>query len=97
MNDDGFELSEELAPYWVAPANDVLPSERDEVVDPVLGIPTKDLRLVDSYFHELAMEAALDPRPNTPEEQAIDDALLARARERMTISPDELRALRRRR
>jgi len=96
MSDNGSEASEEHAAHWIAPANDVLPAPRDEVVDPVLGIPIKDLRLVDSYFHELAMEAALDPRPNTPAEQAIDDELLVRARERMTMSPDEVRALRRR-
>lgn len=50
------------------------------------------LDLLDAYNHEQAMIASEDPRPCTPEEQADVDELMARAREVMKKSPDEIRA-----
>ncbi len=64
-------------------------------VDPDLGIPAKDLRLFDAYFHELGVLAAEDPRPNSPEEQAAIDELYAQTLETMSKSPEELRVERR--
>ncbi len=66
--------------------------EAPDDLDPDLGIPIKDLNLVDAYFHELGIQAAEDRRPNTPEEQALDDALFARMKETMTKSPEQVRA-----
>ena len=52
--------------------------------------------MVDAFLHELAMEAALDPRPPTAAElEAIDD-LGARAERLKTMTPEELEAERER-
>ncbi len=40
-------------------------------VDPVLGVSEADLNLLDAFYHQLALDAAADPRPNTPEEDAV--------------------------
>ena len=61
-------------------------------LDPELGIPVKDLNLFNAYWHELAVMASEDPRPNTPEEQAADDELYAKCLEAMSKSPAEVRA-----
>lgn len=66
------------------------PGEDD--IDPDLGIPVKDLNLFNGYWHELAVMASEDPRPNTPEEQAADDELYARCLETLSRSPAEVRA-----
>jgi hypothetical protein len=65
-------------------------------VDPVLGVSEADLNLLDAFYHQLALDAAADPRPSTPEEDADDEWLMERARQRMSMSPDEVRAQRER-
>ena len=61
-------------------------------IDPALGIPVRDLNLFNAYWHELAVIASEDPRPNTPEEQAADDELYAKCLETLSKSPAEVRA-----
>lgn len=46
----------------------------------------QDERMLDAFFHEIALEASNDPTPNTPDEQAEDDALMAWA-ERLIATP----------
>ena len=65
-------------------------------VDPVLGISETDLDVLDELNHQLALDAAEDPRPNTPEEDADVEWLMNRARQRMSMSPAEVRAQRER-
>ncbi len=67
----------------VAPASDV--------VDPVIGIGEGDIRMVDAFFHELALDASLDPRPPTAEEQAANTRIAAEIERVKAMSPDELR------
>jgi hypothetical protein len=67
-----------------------------EGVDPVLGVSETDLELLDALNHQLALEASTDPRPNTPEEDADVEWLMNRARQRMSMSPSEVRAQRER-
>ncbi len=63
----------------------------------VLGVSEADIRLVDAYYHELALEASNDPSPLTREEQ-IADAEWAESFARLkAMTPDELRAERARR
>ncbi len=74
-------------------ANDEASREQTvEEIDPDLGIPVKDLNLFNAYWHELAVLASEDPRPNTPEDQAADDELHAKCLETMSKSPAEVRA-----
>jgi len=62
----------------------------DEDVDPVFGLTTGELRMVDAFFYELAIEAANDPRPPTADElEAIDD-LRMRAERLKAMTPEEL-------
>ncbi len=72
--------------------------ENDLIVEPALDEATSDLdqfddveerneQMLDAFFHELALEASNDPTPNTPEEQAEDDALMAWAERLMATTP----------
>lgn len=65
-------------------------------VDPALAVSEADLNLLDAFYHQLALAAAADPRPSTPEEDADVEWLMDRARQRMSISPAEVRAQRER-
>jgi hypothetical protein len=67
-----------------------------EGVDPVLGVSEADLDLLDAFYHQLALDASQDPRPNTPEEDADDEWLMDRARKRMSMSRAEVCAQRER-
>jgi len=64
--------------------------------DPVLGVSETELELLDALNHQLALDASEDPRPNTPEEDADVEWLMNRARQRMSMSPAEVRAQRER-
>lgn len=76
---------------------DVLgPAMADEEIDPVFGLTPGELRMVDAFFYELAMDAANDPRPPTAAEvEAIAD-LRARADHLKAMTPEELEAERER-
>lgn len=64
----------------------------DDEIDPVLGVAAGELRIVDAFFHELAVDAALDPRPPTAAEQVAIDDLRARFERLKAMSPEELDA-----
>jgi hypothetical protein len=82
----------------VKTADEVAPAQPAAVVvAPTIGASEADLNLLDNLYHELALDAAEDPRPNTPEEDADDAWLMERARQRMAMSPAEVRAQRKRR
>lgn len=53
----------------------------------LISVEERDLRILDAFFHELAMDASNDPTPNTPEEQAEDDELMAWAQQLMATPP----------
>jgi len=76
------------------PTVGIIYEEQLSDLDPELGIDERELNLIDAVYHELAVDAANDPGPMTPEEQADVDWLIARARERMSGLPAEVRALR---
>jgi len=66
------------------------PPNRGEAIDPVFGLTEGELCIADAFFHELALEAARDPRPPTPEEQEAIDDLRERAERLKTMTPAEL-------
>ncbi len=66
-------------------------------IDVTTEIREEDLRLLDAYNHELAIEASEDPRPNTPEEDEDDAELLRRAQLTMSMTPEEVAIRRARR
>ena len=60
---------------WSTPTGERMPFEvgNDDATpdsDLLLAVEERDLRLLDAFFHELALDASNDPTPNTPEEQA---------------------------
>jgi hypothetical protein len=85
------------SPIEVKPVDEVAPaSPGADGVEPVLGVSEADLNLLDAFYHQLALDASQDPRPNTPEEDEDDAWLMERARQRMSMSPAEARAQRER-
>lgn len=71
------------------------PNDEDEI-DPVFGLTAAELRIADAFFYEVALEAARDPRPPTPEEQEAIDDLRQRAERLKAMTPEELDAERER-
>ncbi len=65
------------------------PVELDDEGDPVLGVTHGELRMVDAFFHELALDAAADPRSPTPAEQVAVDNLRARFERLKAMTPEE--------
>lgn len=80
----------------VAPIDETSAEQTADELDSDLAIPAKDLNVFNAYWHELAVIASEDPRPNTAEEQAADDELHAKCLETMSKSPAEVRAERER-
>src|SRR6185503_13559336 len=71
----------------VKPVNEVAPAPPGaDDVDPALGFSEADLNLLDAFYHQLALDASQDPRPNTPEEDEDDAWLMECARKRMSMS-----------
>ena len=71
-------------------------SNTDDEIDPVFGLTAGELRMVDAFLYEVAMEAAMDPRPPTADElEAIED-LRVRAERLKSMTPEELAAERER-
>src|SRR5262245_5213252 len=62
--------------------------------DPMLDIDERDLNVLDAYYHQLALDASADPRPNTAVEDEDDAWLVARARQRMSMTPEHVREMR---
>jgi hypothetical protein len=64
----------------------------DEAIDPTFGVTAGELRMADTFFYEVARDAAEDPRlPDTAERAAVDD-LRSRFERLKAMSPDELAA-----
>jgi len=60
-----------------------------DAIDPALDVTSAELRIVDAFFHELALEAAEDPSPPTPREQLAIDNLRARFERLQAMTPEE--------
>jgi predicted P-loop ATPase/GTPase len=56
--------------------------------DLVITVSEDDVRIVDAYYYELALDASKDPSPPTPEEQ-IELAKLAASFERLKAMTHE--------
>ncbi len=100
MTDDWSSPTGEYEPARIEPAKlrnrGPTPVEHDDEIDPVLGVTAGELRMVDAFFHELALEAAADPRPPTPAEQIAVDNLRARFERLKAMKPEEADAERER-
>jgi hypothetical protein len=71
------------------------PAANDDL-DPMLGVTSGELRIVDAFIHELALEAAEDPSPPTAEEQLAIDDLRERFERLQRMTPEEEEAERQR-
>lgn len=77
MNDDWTETTDEREPFANIPTQEYVPEDRDalpRVVD-LEGVSERDVRIVDAFFHELALEASEDPATPTLEEQDELDSI----------------------
>jgi hypothetical protein len=70
------------------PPNPATRGPGDEI-DPVFGVTSGELRIVDAFFYELALEAAEDPSPPTAEEQLAIDNLRSRFERLKAMTPEE--------
>jgi len=75
----------------------VAPPSLSDGVDLVLRISEGDVRIVDAYYDELALEASRDRSPPTPEEQVELDKLAASSERLKTMTRAEMLVLRARR
>ena len=74
-------------------ARDIEASARSsETSDLVLGVSDADIRLVDAFHHELALEASADKSPPTRAEQLANAELAASFERLKAMTPEELRA-----
>lgn len=85
-----------LVPRTVT-AEEASPDAPGDEVHPELGVPIKDLNVLDAYWYELGMLASEDPRPSTPEEQERAAATYQSLLDMMSRPPEEVRAERQRR
>ncbi len=67
-----------------------------DAIDPALDVSPAELRIVDAFFYELALEAAEDPSPPNPREQLAIDNLRARFERLQAMTPEEQEAERQR-
>ncbi len=67
-----------------------------DAIDPALEVSPAELRIVDAFFYELALEAAEDSSPPTPREQLAIDNLRARFARLQAMTPEEEEAERQR-
>ena len=79
-----------LPPIKAKVGEEAAPSGPDLIRD----VDERDLNLLDAFYHQLALDASADPRPNTAQEEEDDAWLLARARARMSMTPEQVRAMR---
>ena len=69
----------------------------NDEIDPVLGVSERDLRIVNAFYHELALDASQDPAPLTPRE-LVELGKLEESLSRVkSMSEEELLSLRARR
>ena len=97
MNDDSTGPTQQNSTAVAVTVTVSLDEVAGRSVDVTSGIREEDLRLLDAYNHELAIEASDDPRPNTAEEDEEDAELLRRAQLTMSMTPEEVAIRRARR
>ena len=68
-----------------------------EGADLVLGVSEADIRMVDAFFHEVALDASEDKSPLTPAELLADAESVAAFERLKAMTPEEQRAERARR
>jgi hypothetical protein len=95
MNDDWSTPTAEHQPMLVLAAADALPEDEQPDFAPVPIIAEGDLRILESYYAELALDAAKDPTPPGPEEQAEVDQIMEHLRWLKSATPDEVARVRR--
>jgi hypothetical protein len=79
-------------------ARDIDASARPaESADLVLGVSEADIRLVDAFYHEVALDASTDKAPPTRAERLANAESIAALARLRAMTPDELRAERARR
>ena len=91
------DLDEVTATTTPDVAREIDASVRSMEADLVLGVSEADIRLVDAFFHELALDASEDKSPPTRAEQLADAESIAALERLKAMTPDELRAERARR
>lgn len=77
MNDDWTEPTGEREPFADTPTQEHVLEGRDALARllDLEGVSEQDIRIVDAYFQELALEASEDDSPPTPAEQEDLDAI----------------------
>ncbi len=73
MHDDWTETTDEREPFANIPTQEYVPEDRGalpRVVD-LDGVSERDVRVVDAFFHGVALDASEDPSP--PGEGERDD------------------------
>ncbi|KAB2899469.1 MAG: hypothetical protein F9K40_10255 [Kofleriaceae bacterium] len=100
MRDDWSTPTDEFdfARRFSEPATPPLPEQlaANDDNDPMLGVTSGELRIVDAFFHELALEAAEDASPPTAAEQLAIDDLRERFERLQRMTPEEEEAERQR-
>ena len=76
MTDDWSEPTGEHEPFADTPTKEYVADPLLRVVD-LDGVSEQDIRIVDAFFQELALDASEDPSPPTAEEQENIDAIAA--------------------
>lgn len=97
MSDDWTDPTGEHEVFADVPTTEHLLEGRDaltRVLD-LEGVSEQDIRIVDAFFQELAMDASEDPSPPTAEEQENIDAITSFV-ERLTANPPGVGKLSRR-
>ena len=98
MSDDGSPPTAEHDRLGATPRNDEhAPSPPPDDVDPVVGVSERDLRVVDAYYHHLALDASEDPAPPTATEQVQLAAIRAHNDRLLAMTPEDMLAERARR
>ena len=79
MTDDWSEPTGEHEPFADIPTQEYIPDDPEalpRVVD-LEGVSERDVRIVDAFFQELALDASEDPSPPGVDEQAEVDGIEA--------------------
>jgi hypothetical protein len=96
MSDDRSSLTGKRAALG-GKDKEATPDPRFGNVGLVVRVTESDIRMVESYYHELALEASQDKSPPTPEEQVTLQKLAASFERLKAMTREELLAERARR
>lgn len=98
MIDDWSTPTAEHDRLGVTPRNDErAPTPPPDDALPVIGTSEEDLRVLDAYYHHLALDASEDPSPPTAAEQAQLDTIRAHNDRLLAMTPEDMLAERARR